>query len=154
MEEITSGAIPAKAMGYSLSIGVACSLGLAMVRVLTGVSILWFLIPGLCHCAGASLLYCRKFLPPLPLTPAEYVGTDDGDLPASPLRWGACEAVGGNIVNDAFGVVAMVAMTPLITIQVLGLIYKLRSRTGAGIRADAGWRRRKTGPSLNCEEDG
>ena len=41
---------------------------------------------------------------------------------------GACQAVGGNIVTDAFGVVAMVAMTPLITIQVLGAIYKLRSK--------------------------
>ena len=39
---------------------------------------------------------------------------------------GACEAMGGNIVTDAFGIVAMVAMTPLITIQVLGLIYRIR----------------------------
>ena len=39
---------------------------------------------------------------------------------------GACEAIGGNIVTDAFGIVAMVAMTPLITIQVLGLIYRIR----------------------------
>ena len=42
---------------------------------------------------------------------------------------GACEAVGGNILTDAFGIVAMVAMTPLITIQALGLIYKLRSKS-------------------------
>lgn len=48
VEEITSGAVSAKAMGYSLSFGVALSLGLAMIRVLTGISILWFLIPGLC----------------------------------------------------------------------------------------------------------
>ena len=45
-----------------------------------------------------------------------------------PFAMGACQAVGGNIVTDAFGVVAMVAMTPLITIQVLGAIYKLRSK--------------------------
>ena len=45
-----------------------------------------------------------------------------------PLAMGACEAVGGNIVTDAFGVVAMVAMTPLITIQVLGVIYKIKDR--------------------------
>ena len=43
-----------------------------------------------------------------------------------PFSVGACEAVGGNIVEDAFGVVAMVAMTPLITIQILGLIYKFK----------------------------
>ena len=43
-----------------------------------------------------------------------------------PLAQGACEAVGGNIVTDAFGVVAMVAMTPLITLQVLGLVYQVK----------------------------
>ena len=45
-----------------------------------------------------------------------------------PLAQGACIAVGGNIVTDAFGVVAMVAMTPLITIQGLGMIYQIKKR--------------------------
>ena len=44
-----------------------------------------------------------------------------------PFAMGACEAVGGNIINDAFGVVAMVAMTPLIAIQMLGLLWRIRS---------------------------
>ena len=43
-----------------------------------------------------------------------------------PFAVGACDAVGGNIVTDAFGVVALVAMTPLIAIQILGLIYKIK----------------------------
>lgn len=43
-----------------------------------------------------------------------------------PLAQGACQAVGGNIITDAFGVVAMVAMTPLITLQVLGLVYRVK----------------------------
>ena len=46
VEEITDGAIPARAMGTALSAGVAISLGIAMLRVLTGISILWILIPG------------------------------------------------------------------------------------------------------------
>ena len=45
-----------------------------------------------------------------------------------PFAIGACTSVGGNIVTDAFGVVAMVAMTPLITIQILGLVFELNSR--------------------------
>ena len=49
------------------------------------------------------------------------------------LAQGACVAVGGNLVTDAFGVVAMVAMTPLITIQILGLVHKLKSRRAAPI---------------------
>ena len=45
-----------------------------------------------------------------------------------PLAIGACLAVGGNVITDAFGLVSMVAMTPLITIQLLGLIYRFRGR--------------------------
>lgn len=45
---------------------------------------------------------------------------------SAPLRHGACDAIGRSIITDAFGVVAMVAMTPLITIQMLGLLYQYR----------------------------
>ena len=44
---------------------------------------------------------------------------------------GACEALGGDILGDAFGIVALVAMTPLVTIQILGLWYQMKLRTAA-----------------------
>ena len=126
VEEITSGAISARAMGLSLSIGVAASLGLAMIRVLTGISIFWFIIPGY-----AIALFLSLFVPKIFTAIAfDSGGVASGPMTATfllPFAIGACVSVGGNIVTDAFGVVAMVAMTPLITIQVLGLIYKLRS---------------------------
>ena len=50
-----------------------------------------------------------------------------------PLAQGACLAVGGNIVTDAFGVVAMVAMTPLITLQILGVIYRIKDSRRANV---------------------
>ena len=56
-------------------------------------------------------------------------GVASGPMTAAfllPFAMGACEAVGGNIIIDAFGVVAMVAMTPLITIQVLGMVYRVK----------------------------
>ena len=62
-------------------------------------------------------------------------GVASGPMTATfllPFAVGACDALGGNVVSDAFGVVAMVAMTPLITIQILGLIYKLRSKKSRG----------------------
>lgn len=124
VEEITDGAISAKAMGLGLSVGVAISLGLAMIRVLTGISILWFLIPGYIIALGISF-----FVPKLYTAIAfDSGGVASGPMTATfllPLAQGACVAVGGNIVTDAFGVVAMVAMTPLITIQVMGLASKL-----------------------------
>ena len=136
VEEITDGAIPSSAMGASLSIGVAASIGLAMVRVLTGVSILWFLIP------GYAIAIVLSFFVPKIFTAIAFDsgGVASGPMTATfllPFAQGACAAVGGIIVTDAFGVVAMVAMTPLIAIQVLGVVYQARQRTGAGVRAAA-----------------
>ena len=125
VEEITSGAISAKAMGTSLSIGVAASVGLAMLRVLTGISILWFLVPGY-----LIALLLTFFVPKIFTAIAfDSGGVASGPMTATfllPFAMGACEALGGNIITDAFGIVAMVAMTPLITIQIMGVIFKIK----------------------------
>ncbi len=125
VEDITSGAISAKAMGMSLSIGVAASVGLAMIRVLTGISIMWFLIPGY-----AIALILSFFVPKIFTAIAfDSGGVASGPMTATfllPFAMGACEALGGNIITDAFGIVAMVAMTPLITIQIMGLAFKIK----------------------------
>jgi len=121
VEEMTDGAISANTMGMALSIGVAVSVGLAMIRVLTGISVLYFLIPGY-----AVALLISFFVPKLYTAIAfDSGGVASGPMTAAfllPLAQGACTAVGGDLITDAFGVVAMVAMTPLITIQVLGLV--------------------------------
>ena len=127
VEEVTDGAISAKAMGTALSIGVALSVGLAMVRVLTGISILWFLIPGYTFAIGISFVVPKLFT----AIAFDAGGVASGPMTATfllPLAQGACVAVGGNIVTDAFGVVAMVAMTPLITVQLMGLVAELKTR--------------------------
>mgnify|MGYP000007737650 CR=1 FL=1 len=72
VEEVTDGAISAKAMGMALSAGVSISVGLAMVRVLTGISILWFLVPGYVFAIGISL-WCQSCSPPLHLTRAAWL---------------------------------------------------------------------------------
>ena len=130
VEEMTDGAISAGAMGTALSIGVAVSLGLAMVRVLTGISIMWFLIPGYAIAIGISF-----FVPKIYTAIAfDSGGVASGPMTAAfllPLAQGACIAVGGNLVTDAFGVVAMVAMTPLITVQVMGLVSQLKKSRAA-----------------------
>ena len=125
VEETTSGTIPGKLLGTSLSIGVAVSVGISMIRVLTGWSIMWFLVPGY-----AIALVLAFFVPDIFTSIAfDSGGVASGPMTATfllPFAVGACDALGGNIVVDAFGVVAMVAMTPLITIQILGLIYKIK----------------------------
>ena len=112
-------------MGWSLSIGVAVSIGIAMLRVLTGVSILYFLIIGYGIALGLSFFVPKIFT----AIAFDSGGVASGPMTATfllPLAQGACIALGGNIVTDAFGVVAMVAMTPLITIQILGMAYKIK----------------------------
>ena len=127
VEEITDGAISARAMGLSLSIGVSLSLGLSMIRVLTGISIMWFLIPGYAIALGISF-----FVPKIYTAIAfDSGGVASGSMTAAfllPFAQGACIALGGDLVKDAFGVVAMVAMTPLITIQIMGLVSRFKTK--------------------------
>ena len=83
------------------------------------------------------ILYAALFLLSF-AAPADFIavafdsgGVASGPMTATfllPFAQGACEAVGGNVVTDAFGVVAMVAMTPLITIQILGVVYRYQER--------------------------
>ena len=136
VETLTAGSIPAKAMQLSLSIGVSVSLALAMIRVITGISVMYFLIP------GYALALILTFIGPKIFTAIAFDsgGVASGPMTATfllPFAMGACESIGGldRIVTDAFGVVAMVAMTPLITIQVLGVVYKFRSRKDEAAKA-------------------
>ncbi len=125
VESVTNGAVSAKSMNRCLSIGVAVSVGLSMLRVLTGIPIHWIIIPGYV----IALIFTR-------FVPKMFVGIafDSGGVASGPmtttfllpLSIGACEAVGGNIMTDAFGVVALVALTPLIAIQIMGLQYQYK----------------------------
>ena len=123
--EITSGAIPKKALRFSLMIGVAVSVGLAMLRILLNIPIMYFLIP------GYLIALVLTFVVPDMFTAIAFDsgGVASGAMTASflmPLALGVCSSVGGNVATEGFGVVAMVAMTPLITIQILGLVYRIK----------------------------
>ena len=96
-----------------------------MLRVLTGIPIMWFIIPGY-----AIALLLTFFVPKIFTAIAfDSGGVASGPMTATfllPLAMGACEVTGGNIMTDAFGIVAMVAMTPLITIQILGVVFRIK----------------------------
>ena len=126
VSEVTNGGVSQKSVALALSIGVAVSVGISMLRVLTGIPILPFLIFGY-----AVSLVISFFVPNI------YTGIafDSGGVASGPMTstfmlpfaMGACEAIGGNVMTDAFGIVALIAMAPLITIQTLGL-YERSSR--------------------------
>ena len=127
VEEISNGSISQRAMGLAMSIGVCVSVGLAMIRVLTGLNIFWLLIPGYAISLGLT------FLVPSIFTGIAFDsgGVASGPMTATfllPFAQGACHALGGNMMIDAFGIVAMVAMTPLATIQIMGLSSVVRHK--------------------------
>lgn len=121
VEEITDGAVSKKSMMLALSIGVGISIGLSMLRIILDFNILYYLIPGYFISLGLSF-----FVPGLYTAIAfDSGGVASGPLTSTfilPFAIGACFVLQGEgkIMSDAFGIVAMVAMTPLITIQLLG----------------------------------
>ena len=130
VEELSAGAISESAMHYALAIAVASANGLAMLRVLTGVSIMWIIIPGYLIALALTLVVPPTFT----AIAFDSGGVASGPLTATfmlPFAMGACQALGGNIMLDAFGLVAMVAMMPLITVQIMGLIYVIKTRKAA-----------------------
>ena len=127
VEEISNGFVTAKMMQTALSVGVCISVGIAMLRILTGISVLWFLIPGYVF----ALVLTRYVSPIFTGIAYDSGGVASGPMTATfllPFAMGACEALGGNVMTDAFGIVAMVAMTPLITIQMMGFITQMKEK--------------------------
>lgn len=136
IEDVTSGYVSRKVVMFSLSIGVGIAVALSMVRILIPALQLWqLLLPG--YIISVALMF---FVPKL------FVGMafDSGGVASGPMTatfilayaQGAAEAAeGANVLVDGFGMIAMVAMTPLIALQILGLVFKLKSKKG-GIKID------------------
>ena len=128
VESVTNGSVSARSMNRCMSLGVSASVGLSMMRVLTGLPIHWIVIPGY-----VIALILSRFVPKMFVGIAfDSGGVASGPMTTTfllPLSIGACDAVGGNLMTDAFGVVALVALTPLIAIQLMGIVYQYRMKT-------------------------
>ncbi len=129
VEEMSAGAVSGKTTGLGLSIGVAAALGLSALRIVTGISIMYILIPG--YVIAFTLTF---FVPKIFVGIAfDSGGVASGTMMSAfvlPLCIGACttDAISGNVMTEAFGCVAFVAMAPIIAIQVCGLVYSIKSR--------------------------
>lgn len=121
VENVTGGSVSGRSMMIALSVGVGISIALSIIRIIFDFSILYYLIPGYIISLGLSLLVPGIYT----AIAFDSGGVASGPLTSSfilPFAIGACSMLQGvgKIPVDAFGVVAMVAMTPLITIQLLG----------------------------------
>lgn len=129
VEDVTAGSIPRKLILGTLSIGVAFAVSISMVKILfEGVKLWMFLVPGFI----ISLILSKK-IPPI------FVGIafDSGGVASGPmtatfvlaLMQGVATAIPhADVLVDGFGVIAMVAMTPILSISILGIIYQIKSR--------------------------
>ncbi len=120
VETVTGGSVSKRSMLIALSVGVGISIALSVIRVIFGFSVLYYLIPGYFLSLGLSF-----FVPKIYTA----IAFDSGGVASGPLTStfilpfviGVCSVLRPTgILTDAFGLVAMVAMTPLITIQSLG----------------------------------
>ena len=127
VESISGGTIKRKALLVFLSAGAAIAIGLAMMRALTGFNIMYILVPGYAT-ALILMIFCPKLF--------TGIAFDSGGVASGPISstfvlsfaLGASQASGGRA--DAFGVIALIAMTPLIAIQVFGLVFQHKKKKG------------------------
>jgi len=121
VEEVTGGYVSKKSMMMGLCVGVGASIALSMIRIIFDFSIVYYVIPGYFLSLALSL-----FVPPVYTAIAfDSGGVASGPMTSGfilPFATGVCVCLQGEaaVLRDAFGVVAVVAMTPLITIQLLG----------------------------------
>ena len=135
VEQVSGGTIRRRALLVFLAIGTAIAIGLAMLRAVCGFRIVWILVPG--YVTAMALLY---FAPPL----FAGIAFDSGGVASGPLTstfilsftLGAASGGAGGV--DSFGVIALVAMMPLIAIQLMGIIYDKRVRANRRASGEGG----------------
>ena len=140
VEDVTNGVISSKQMLFTLAISMALAVGLAMLRVVTEINLLWFIIPGYAIALVLMFVVSEIFTG----IAFDSGGVASGPMTATfllPFAAGAATAISGSMgVLQTFGVVALVAMTPLLAVQIVGLIYKIKqnrdSRLASGYFAD------------------
>ena len=127
VNDITDGAIPEKVMKVVLSIGIAISVTCSLIRVYTGISLMYFLLP---------LYFISVLLSYIVPEIFTAIAFDSGGIASgtistallSPFIVGVCKVTGGNIMTDAFGFLGIASLTPIVSMQILGLIYMIKSK--------------------------
>jgi len=126
VEELTEGSISKKTMQLGLSLGVSLAAGLSIIRAFTGTSFLYYIIPAYLICLVLMFIAPKTFTA---------IGFDSGGAAGGtltmafllPLAIGVCLSNGGNILTNAFGISALASVVPIITVQLIGVIYKYKN---------------------------
>jgi len=127
VEKISGGAIKKKTMLFALMLAIGVAIGLTMTRVMTGLNIWWIIFPGY-----ATAIILSFFVPKV----FTAIAFDSGAVASGPitcafvLPFAICTstALGGNPLTDAFGAIALVALMPLIAVQIVGLMVAAKKK--------------------------
>jgi hypothetical protein len=123
VEKVSGGYIPQRVMLYTLSIGVAVAIGLAMMRIIYGVPLLYILIPGYV----LALILMRLSSPTFVSVAFDSGGVATGPMTVTfivALAVGvAAGTEGRDPLLDGFGMIALAALAPILAVLVLGIIY-------------------------------
>ena len=127
VEEFTAGGISNNLLKVALAIGVSLAAGLSLHRAFTGTSFMIYAFIGY----GIALLL--TFFIPKVFTAIAFDagGATGGSLTTTfllPIAIGSCVALGGNVYTDAFGLASFVSLVPIITVEIVGLIYDVKSK--------------------------
>lgn len=136
IEDVTSGYIRRKLVLTALSLGVGCAVALSVIRIIIpGIQLWHFLLPGYLFSIIMSYIVPELFVG---------IAFDSGTVASGPMAatfilafaQGTAGAIeGANILSDGFGIIAMVTLTPIIALQILGFMFKIKSRKG-GVKAN------------------
>jgi len=132
VEELTEGSISRKSMNLGLSLGVSLAAGLSIIRVFTGTSFIYYALPGYIICLVLMFFVPKTFT----AIAFDAGGATGGTLTTTfllPMAIGACISNDGNILTDAFGISALASLVPIITVQLIGLVYQIKNRTAVSI---------------------
>jgi putative flippase GtrA len=130
IEDVTSGSVKRRLVLIALSVGVGIAVALSMLRIFIPQIQLWhYLLPGYIIALALALIGPKLFVG---------IAFDSGGVASGPMTatfilafaQGAAGAGGGDLLVNGFGIIALVALTPLITIQILGLIYSRKLKKG------------------------
>lgn len=126
VEDVTEGVISSKSMLFTLALAMALAVGLAMLRVITKINLLWIIVPGYAIALAMTFIVQEIFTG----IAFDSGGVASGPMTATfllPFTAGASYIISGSAgVTQTFGVVALVAMTPLLAIQIIGVIYNIK----------------------------
>lgn len=126
VDKVTGGYIPGKILLYTLSVGVALSIGIAMARIIYGIPLWYFIGPGYALALGMTLFSTEKFTA---------IAFDAGGVATGPMTvtfilaiaLGFAENIEGrDPLIDGFGMIALVALAPILSVLTLGLLYKFK----------------------------